>query len=89
MGGTPSSGIAAFCGVELRHRQFRRSLPRISAYAESGGRGEVTGFAEATAQYHRALEAFIEGDPDPVLKLWSKSDDATLANPFGPPVRGR
>jgi ketosteroid isomerase-like protein len=60
----------------------------IGAYAELGGGGEMTGFGEATEQYHRALEAFIQGDPEPVLTLWSKRDDATLANPFGPPVRG-
>jgi hypothetical protein len=53
----------------------------IGAYAESG-------FGEATEQYHRALEVFIQGDPEPVLALWSKRDDATLANPFGPSARG-
>ena len=39
-------------------------------------------------QYHRTLAAFIQGDPEPTLRLWSKRDDVTLANPFGPPVRG-
>jgi uncharacterized protein (TIGR02246 family) len=48
----------------------------------------MTGFDEVSRQYHRALEAFIQGDPEPVLALWSRQDDATLANPFGPPVRG-
>ncbi len=37
----------------------------------------MTGFGEATEQYHRALEAFSQGDPEPVLTLWSKRDDAT------------
>lgn len=48
----------------------------------------MTGFEELSVQYHRALEAFTQGDPEPVLALWSKRDDATLANPLGPPVRG-
>ncbi|MBA3779498.1 MAG: DUF4440 domain-containing protein [Chloroflexi bacterium] len=40
-------------------------------------------------QYHRALEAFVRrGDPEPVKKLYSRRDGATLANPFGPPARG-
>jgi len=43
---------------------------------------------EVSETYHRALESFIVGDPEPVLALWSKRDDATLANPFGPPVQG-
>jgi hypothetical protein len=45
-------------------------------------------FDEVREQYHRALEAFIPGDPKPVQGLWSKRDDVTLANPLGPPARG-
>ncbi|MGN6174031.1 MAG: YybH family protein [Streptosporangiaceae bacterium] len=48
----------------------------------------MNGFDDLSDRYHRALEASIQGDPEPVLALWSKRDDATLANPFGPPVRG-
>lgn len=43
---------------------------------------------ELSEAYHRALESFIVGDPEPVLALWSRRGDATLANPFGLPVRG-
>jgi ketosteroid isomerase-like protein len=39
-------------------------------------------------QYHRALAAFLQGDPEPDKRLYSRRDDVTLANPFGPPVRG-
>ena len=39
-------------------------------------------------QYHRAIDAFARGDPEPVKKLFSRLDDVTLANPLGPPVRG-
>ena len=45
-------------------------------------------FDELRGQYHRALEAFIQGDPKPVQGLWSKREDVTLANPLGPPARG-
>jgi ketosteroid isomerase-like protein len=37
---------------------------------------------------HRALDAFFKGDTDPVKLLFSRRDDVTLANPFGPPRRG-
>ena len=48
----------------------------------------MAGLDEVIKQYHRTLEAFGRGDPEPTLTLWSKQDDVTLANPFGPPVRG-
>ena len=43
---------------------------------------------EVLEQYHRALEAVVTGDPSPQEPLWSRRDDATLANPLGPPARG-
>lgn len=43
---------------------------------------------EVLGQYHRALEAVVTGDPSPQEPLWSRRDDATLANPLGPPARG-
>ncbi len=39
-------------------------------------------------QYHRSVAAFIQGDPDVQKPLWSRRDDVTLANPFGPPAKG-
>ena len=39
-------------------------------------------------RYHRALGAFVRGDAEPIKALYSRRDDVTLANPFGPPVRG-
>jgi uncharacterized protein (TIGR02246 family) len=39
--------------------------------------------------YRRALPAFLHGDPEPILELYSRRDDVTLANPLGPPRRGR
>jgi ketosteroid isomerase-like protein len=39
-------------------------------------------------EYHRALDAFFRGDPEPAKKLYSHADDASLANPFGPVAVG-
>jgi ketosteroid isomerase-like protein len=37
--------------------------------------------------YHQSVAAFIAGDPNVQKPLWSRSDDVTLANPLGPPVK--
>jgi ketosteroid isomerase-like protein len=39
-------------------------------------------------QDHGALAAFVTGDPEPKKRLYSRADDVTLANPYGPPARG-
>ncbi len=39
-------------------------------------------------EYHRAGLEILNGNPEAYKSLWSQGDDATLANPFGPPVRG-
>jgi ketosteroid isomerase-like protein len=39
-------------------------------------------------QYHDSVAAFVQGDAEAQKPLWSRRDDVTLANPFGPPVRG-
>ena len=43
---------------------------------------------ELIEQYQLALGEFLKGNPEPVQELFSHRDDVTLANPFGPPVRG-
>jgi ketosteroid isomerase-like protein len=48
----------------------------------------LTDLDEVIAQDHLALESFMRGDPEPKKRLYSRGDDATLANPFGPPARG-
>jgi len=30
----------------------------------------------------------LKGNPEPVSKLWSRREDVSLANPFGPPAHG-
>ena len=39
-------------------------------------------------QFKQAGNEFVKGNPEPVQKLFSHRDDVSLANPFGPPVRG-
>ena len=39
-------------------------------------------------RYHRALSEFMTGDSEPALAFFSRRDDITLANPFGPVARG-
>jgi ketosteroid isomerase-like protein len=39
-------------------------------------------------RYQLALDEFMKGNPKPVQELYSHSEDASLANPYGPPVRG-
>jgi ketosteroid isomerase-like protein len=47
-----------------------------------------SGFDQAVEAFRVALDALLHGDANPVEKLWSRRDDVTLANPFGPPHRG-
>lgn len=44
--------------------------------------------AKVVADSHDAVDAFVKGDPEPLKELYSKRDDVTIANPFGPPSRG-
>ena len=39
-------------------------------------------------EYHRAGLQITNGSPDGYKELYSRRDDVTLANPFGPPARG-
>lgn len=39
-------------------------------------------------QFRVAADEFARGNPEPVKLVFSHKDDVTLANPFGPAVRG-
>jgi ketosteroid isomerase-like protein len=39
-------------------------------------------------EYHRAGLEITNGNPEVYKSLYSRRDDVTLANPFGPPARG-
>ncbi len=45
-------------------------------------------FDEVVEYYHRALGEFVKGNPEPLKMMYSHREEITLANPFGPPVRG-
>jgi ketosteroid isomerase-like protein len=47
-----------------------------------------TDLVEMIERYHRAVDAFVTGDPEPQKELFSRRDNVTLANPLGPPARG-
>ena len=37
---------------------------------------------------HLALGEIVSGNPEPLKEIYSHRQDVSLANPFGPPVRG-
>jgi ketosteroid isomerase-like protein len=45
-------------------------------------------FDELLKRFKLAGNTFMKGDPKPVQELFSHREDVSLANPFGPPVRG-
>ena len=45
-------------------------------------------FDDVVEQNHIALDKFAKGDSTPLEDLWSRKEDVTLGNPFGPFVRG-
>jgi ketosteroid isomerase-like protein len=49
---------------------------------------DETAFDEVVEQSHLALGEFANGNSEPLKSLYSHSDDVSLANPFGPAVRG-
>ncbi len=38
-------------------------------------------------QYHQAVDEIVKGSADGIRRAYSRRDDVTLANPFGPPAR--
>ncbi len=43
---------------------------------------------ELIEQYQLAIDEFMKGNSQPVKDLFSHREDVSLANPYGPPVRG-
>jgi ketosteroid isomerase-like protein len=39
-------------------------------------------------QWHLAQDEFVKGNPELVKQMWSHAEDVSVANPYGPPVRG-
>lgn len=46
-------------------------------------------FEKAIEASHRALDEIARGNLDAFIDLYSDREDATVANPYGPPARGR
>jgi len=44
--------------------------------------------AKFIENYHHATDSFVKGNPQPLKDLYSRRDDVTIANPFGPAARG-
>jgi ketosteroid isomerase-like protein len=51
--------------------------------------GSAQEFDQALQASHSALDQIAKGDASAFFELYSHEHDATLANPFGPPARGR
>jgi ketosteroid isomerase-like protein len=45
-------------------------------------------FDQVVEQNHAAVDEFARGNSKPLEQLYSRRDDVTLGNPFGPFVRG-
>jgi ketosteroid isomerase-like protein len=43
---------------------------------------------EVIEQSHLTLGEIVKGNPEPFKMVYSHREDVSLANPFGPPVRG-
>ena len=52
------------------------------------GVGAVDDVDDLIEQYYLAQREFLRGNPEPVKDLFSRREDVTLANLYGPPVRG-
>jgi ketosteroid isomerase-like protein len=48
----------------------------------------ASGFDLAVEQCHLALGEFVKGNPEPLKDTYSHREDVSLANPFGPAMRG-
>jgi ketosteroid isomerase-like protein len=49
----------------------------------------MSNFDDALTAFDMGLNDYLNGDPGPVLAVFSLHDDVTLCNPVGPPCRGR
>lgn len=45
-------------------------------------------FDKIQEQYHRALDVFMRGDAEAALALFSRRNEVSLGNPFGPLAQG-
>jgi ketosteroid isomerase-like protein len=48
----------------------------------------ANGFDAIEEAYRDGIRSMVHGDNAPVMSLYSRRDDVTLANPLGPPIVG-
>jgi ketosteroid isomerase-like protein len=48
----------------------------------------VADLDQVLEQWHLAQDEFVKGNPELVKQMWSHAEDVSVANPYGPPVRG-
>jgi ketosteroid isomerase-like protein len=60
----------------------------LAAGEETGTSMVALDLHQFVDEYHRALDEFFGGNPEPAKMLYSHLDDASLANPFGPVAIG-
>jgi ketosteroid isomerase-like protein len=57
-------------------------------YGEDALMAAVDVLDQVIEQSHLALGEIVNGNPEPLKMMYSHQEDVSLANPFGPPVRG-
>ncbi len=77
-------------GHRYRKRIDRRESVRdtLATLSSDGGGPVAPEHDLPLEEYHRAGREITNGNPEVYKRLYSRRDDVTLANPFGPPVRG-
>jgi len=75
-----------------RRHAARRSCAALGSWRAKwvglSNDGVYMDFRRVVEQYHTAADEFSRGDPLPVKEIFSHREDVSLANPFGPAVRG-
>ena len=67
---------------------FGDSNTGVAQQAKVGTAALEKDFDAAVERYHLAAAEFIKGNSEPYKMVWSRRDDVTLGNPFGPFARG-
>ena len=90
LGGTGAASAEARTSLASRgHASSSACSHRYSSRAHPANtRQQTNDYDLPMEEYRRAGLEITKGNPDVYKSLWSRRDDVTLANPFGPPVRG-
>src|SRR2546421_240559 len=75
-------------GFAAQHGGRQPCCGESAAGIEESTEMATSDFDEFVEQYHRALDEFFGGNPEPAKMLYTHREDASLANPFGPITTG-